>query len=83
MRRPRAVETGAGTLQVTFERRIVRGQRDVVAVGFDRQGQEVARQGMNTVAAKGYLSRDTDVDLPTWDEIEDIAMDLLRIQMDE
>jgi len=79
----RSIVVGRHSYEVTFERRIVGSQRDVIATAFDEHATAVAIQQMNTAAAKGYLERDTSAAPPNWDELEDIATGLLRARLEE
>lgn len=68
---------------VTFERRIVRGGRSVVATAFDASGQAVRREEATTGGARSFLPRDTGVEPPTWTELETIALDMLTLQLEQ
>jgi len=80
---PQWIQIGGRRLAVTFERRIIGAQRDVVALARDADGAPVAQQQMSTAAARGYLSRDAGQLPPTWGELEAIALDLLKLQLDD
>lgn len=69
--------------RVSFERAITRGQRSVVATAYDQRGTPVVRLEMNTTMARGYLNRDTDAAAPTWDELEECALQMLKVQVDQ
>ncbi|GEM_PF-6208647 len=80
---PRRLTIGGRAYAVTFDRRISRSQREVVAFAFDSQGQEAAREAMSTAAARSFLTRDTTTEPPTWSELEDLAFDLLKPRLEE
>src|ERR1017187_607470 len=77
---PLQIVIGGKGFAITFERRITRSQRDVVAVAYDRGGAPVAQQEMSTSTARGYLDRDTAAQPPDWEELEDLAVDMLKLQ---
>ena len=79
----REFEVEGRRYRASFERAITRGQRSVVATAYDHTGRPVVRQEMNTTMAKGYLNRDTDAAAPTWDELEECALQMLEVQVDE
>jgi hypothetical protein len=68
---------------VQMERRIVGGRRSVIATAYDPSGKAMAIQEMNTAAARGHLHRALETEAPTWEELEDIAVQMLRLQLEE
>ena len=68
---------------MTLERSIVHGQRNISATAYDAEGHAIASQEMNTGSAKTYLGRDASATPPGWKELEDIAANLLTLQLEE
>jgi hypothetical protein len=79
----RNLNVGSARFQVITERRITRSQRSVVATAYDADGVALAIAETNTGSARGYLHRDTEAEPATWEEMENIATDLLRVQLEE
>jgi len=79
----RTIDVDGKTYAVTFERQIARSLRTVVASAIDENGGPVAIQAVNTSSAKGYLDRDTDAVPATWEDLETIAVDLLRVELEQ
>lgn len=76
-------EVNGRTYRVRFERRIIRSQRSIMATAYDDNGQPAAREEMNTASARSFLGRDAESEPPTWDELESLVVDMLKLQLEE
>lgn len=79
----RSMDVDGRRLAVQMERRIGGSRRSVLATAYDPSGVAVAVQEINTASARGYLHRDAEAEPPTWEELEDIALQMLRLQLEE
>lgn len=76
------IEVEGKPYAVRVERHIVSSMRDVMATAW-AGGHPVAQHEMTTSAARGYLHRDTSAEPPTWTELEEIALDMLKLQLED
>jgi len=68
---------------VSCERAIVRSQRQVVATAYDERGVVARQQEMNTSAARVHLRRPPEQQPPEWEELEELAVRLLQLELEE
>lgn len=79
----RRIEIQGKTFRVGFDRKITRNQREVEAVAYDSDGNAVAGEQMTTARARAFLKRDATEAAATWEELENIAVDMLKLQLEE
>jgi hypothetical protein len=80
---PHEFDIGPRTYTVTFKRQIAQNQRSVEATAHDDTGVAIMLEQVTTASARAFLHLSLTGEPPTWEELERVAVDLLKLRLDE